>query len=272
MLTQRSWGRFVVVCLLGVFLLPAGSGRGQPDGEPPVVVNFSNQSGSPVELFQSSPQGETSLGVTKDGGKAALKMPAGRTLVVRGEDKKELVRYSTAVAGEVTIRVGPVRGPAAAVSALSAAEVAELVGVHDKVRKEVGVGPVTWSPELGAFAQAWADELARTGTFRHRTYEPGPWQQKYGENIAYIQGNGAGAVVVKGAEFWYAEKKDYTPGTPIPADFSAFKAGHYTQMVWRDSVEIGAGKATIRTGDLKGAQILVCNYKPPGNTIGKTPY
>lgn len=272
MLTRRSWGRVSVLAFLGVFVGTTGSGRGQPQGgEPQVKVSVTNQTGGPVGLFQ----GETALGVIQNGATGTAALAVGRILTVRDANRKDLAHYSTFAPGDVSIRIGPASAPGTAPapkSALTDAEIADLVALHNRVRKEVGVGPVTWSPELATFAQAWADELARTGTFKHRPREAGPWQQKYGENIAYLQGEGADAVVVKGAEMWYAEKKDYTPGTPIPADFSTFKAGHYTQMVWRDSTTLGAGKATILTGDLKGARVLVGNYKPPGNMIGQTPY
>lgn len=260
------------VGFLGVSAITAESGRGEPgSSEPPVTVTFTNQSGSPIGLFRIGPQGETAAGVVKDGATATATLSLGQTLILRGEDGKERGRYTASLAGAVAITIAP--GAARAVrSTLTAAEVAELVSFHNRARQEVGTAPVKWSPELAAFAQAWADELARTGTFKHRTHEPGPWQQKYGENIAFTRGEPPEVVVLKGAEMWYGEKKEYTPGTPIPADFSTFKAGHYTQMVWRDTTEIGAGKATIRTGDLKGAVVLVCNYNPPGNFIGKTPY
>ena len=35
----------------------------------------------------------------------------------------------------------------------------ELIDYHNKVRSEVGVGPVTWSDEAAAVAQKWADYL-----------------------------------------------------------------------------------------------------------------
>ena len=34
---------------------------------------------------------------------------------------------------------------------------------HNKVRKDVGVPPLEWSPELAAFAQLWANKLADGG-------------------------------------------------------------------------------------------------------------
>ena len=275
MWTRQSMDRIVGLWLLGLFMLATVSGSSPPDGDLPVKVTFTNQFGSPVVLFRVGPQGETSAGVVKAGNKAIVNISIGQNLIIRGGDNKLLGRYASFGPGEVSIVISPPALPGtkpAAGPPLSAMEVADLLRFHNRVRQEVGVGPVKWSPELAAFAQAWADELARTGTFRHRSHEPGPWQQKYGENIAFFQGEGAETVVVKAAEIWYAEKKDYTPGTPIPADFSTLKAGHYTQMVWRETTEIGAAKATIRTGDLKGAMVIVSNYKPPGNMIGKTPY
>jgi len=43
--------------------------------------------------------------------------------------------------------------------------------------------------------------------------------------------------------------------------------GHYTQIVWRDTKELGCGVA--RGGD---REIWVCDYSPPGNYQGRLPY
>ena len=39
---------------------------------------------------------------------------------------------------------------------------------------------------------------------------------------------------------------------------------HFTQIVWKSTVEFGIGKAHTRGGKL----IVVANYRPAGNTIG----
>src|SRR5262245_13495123 len=62
-------------------------------------------------------------------------------------------------------------------SALTAKEAEDLVTLHNKARKEVGVDPVKWSPTLAKHAQGYADKLARTGKWEHNP------DDTYGENL-----------------------------------------------------------------------------------------
>ena len=149
-------------------------------------------------------------------------------------------------------------------SKLNPGEAQALVDYHNRVRAEVGVGGVTWSPQIAAFAQQWADELARRGTFEHRPQS----QQKYGENLA--GGTTGSFTVVSGAAMWYGEKNLYRPGAAFTA--AMLPAGHYTQMVWRTSNQIGAGMAICQKGQYRGWTILVCNYSDRGNMVGSKPY
>lgn len=186
--------------------------------------------------------------------------------------------------------------PVTSPSRVTAAEARELVAFHDAARHEVGVGPVEWSPEVAAFAQQWADHIAATGKFEHRPYASLPPteastetpaaespaadsaadtarnlpKQIYGENLAIS--SAPDYTPTDGARGWYAEKKDYELGTPIPTDFSKFKSGHYTQMVWSKSKKIGAGKAVVQTGDFAGWTVIVCNYSPSGNWAEVLPF
>jgi pathogenesis-related protein 1 len=84
----------------------------------------------------------------------------------------------------------------------------------------------------------------------------------------------------EGQQLWVAEKKDYH-GQPIPPNGSPeWKTypGHYTQMVWRDTKEVGcatgsaSGSVSAAAGGYAGQTVyLVCRYSPPGNT-GGPPY
>lgn len=159
--------------------------------------------------------------------------------------------------------------PAFATSKLSGTDVDALVAFHNKARAEVGAPPVRWSPKLASYAQAWADHLAAMGKLKHRPPE-GEGSLPYGECVA--AGSSIEFSAGDGAKGWYAEKENYEPGTPIPADITMWKAGHYTQMVWSTTREIGAGRAVIAEGEMQGWTVIVCNYDPPGNAEGELPY
>ena len=62
---------------------------------------------------------------------------------------------------------------------------------------------------------------------------------------------------------WAAEVKDYNAKTHRCKGV----CGHYTQIVWRKSQQVGCGMAAC--GDTK---VWVCNYDPPGNFNGERPY
>jgi pathogenesis-related protein 1 len=142
------------------------------------------------------------------------------------------------------------------------------VRLHNEARREVGTPPLAWSTELAEYAQAWADELARTGRFEHRPAD-GPWALEYGESLAI--GFGDAAAVETAFRLFLREKEQYEPGTAID-ETNLASVGHYTAVVWRTTTHVGAGRAVITTGDMAGATIFVSNYDPPGNSRGKTPY
>ena len=145
--------------------------------------------------------------------------------------------------------------------ALSAAEKQEIVNFHNRARAEVGVGPVKWSDTLAASAQNWANNLARTGRHDHSPTRMG----SPGENLAW--GSGPSYKAMSGVEYWYNEKKDYAPGDRSPyRNFG--QVGHYTQMVWRSTTEIGLATSRMPNGDL----MIVCHYNPAGNMQGEAPY
>ena len=58
---------------------------------------------------------------------------------------------------------------------------------------------------------------------------------------------------------WYREIKDYD----YSGNFSV-ETGHFTQLVWRSTKEVGFGK----TIDKNGKSFVVANYFPCGNTPG----
>ena len=134
-------------------------------------------------------------------------------------------------------------------SGMSQDEMQELLLLHNQARKEFGSQPLTWSDELAAGAQQWAQHLAGNGLFEHSN---GP----YGENLAMASD------MEQAFGLWYDERKLYHPGSVFSMD-----CAHYTQVVWHDTKRLGCGKA--ETPD--GMTIWVARYDPPGNYDGEKP-
>jgi hypothetical protein len=68
---------------------------------------------------------------------------------------------------------------------------------------------------------------------------------------------------VDAVDSWMSEAPDYAAG-------NVSKAGHYTQVVWRDSVRIGC--AIVNCPSLRFHNTVLCDYAPGGNINGQTPY
>ena len=63
---------------------------------------------------------------------------------------------------------------------------------------------------------------------------------------------------------WFDEIKDYDFTNP---GFS-MKTGHFTQVVWKNSKQLGVGIAFANNGN---KAVVVANYSPPGNYMGQFP-
>jgi pathogenesis-related protein 1 len=123
------------------------------------------------------------------------------------------------------------------------------------VRGRLHLPPLVWSDQVAAIAQEWAETLLARNQFIHRP------KSIYGENLFEIDGAQASPAQV--VREWASEARNY--------DYAANRCkgvcGHYTQIVWRDSKELGCGVA----GSAR-REIWVCDYNPPGNWVGRRPY
>merc|ERR1712032_661278 len=132
----------------------------------------------------------------------------------------------------------------------------DSLAAHNAYRAKHGVAALKISAELNALAQEWAEHLIATGTFEHRP------NNKNGENI-YMSGGKAAQEQAQGAvDSWYSEIKDYTFGKE--PSMGGPVTGHFTQVVWKGSTEVGVGVAQ------EGSKVVVvANYSPPGNYGGQ---
>ncbi len=141
---------------------------------------------------------------------------------------------------------------------VSKQEQKEVIWRHNYWRKlaDPSIPKMKWSKTLASAARIWANELAKDCEMRHST-------SKYGENIFWgsISFN-AKAVV----DAWAEERHDYNYETNKCKEGA--QCGHYTQIVWRKTTEVGCAKVRCGTGN----EIWVCMYNPAGNYVGEKPY
>jgi len=151
-----------------------------------------------------------------------------------------------------------------------------VLDIHNRERAEVRVPPLTWSDSLAAQAQGYADQLRSQGYVcnsnnndnRNVCKSIPPFNflphgaSGSGENLAW---GSAGYTIAQLAGSWVSEKSNYNAQTNTCAPNKV--CGHYTQMVWQGTTQVGCGTAS-------GAEIviLVCRYNPPGNMAGQAPF
>ncbi|USU08222.1 CAP domain-containing protein [Sphingomonadaceae bacterium OTU29MARTA1] len=137
-----------------------------------------------------------------------------------------------------------------------------MLAGHNRARGAVGVAPVAWSEPLAASARTYAETLARNGRFEHAVQPMGAGRQ--GENL--WTGTRGAYRFDEMIGHWVAERKDFVD-LPTP-QFSRTgrweDVGHYAQIVWRGTTQVGCAIAGNETDDY-----LVCRYAPPGNVVGQ---
>lgn len=129
---------------------------------------------------------------------------------------------------------------------------------HNHYRRKHDVPPVIWSDELAAHAQEWADYLGTLGTMKHSAIDT---RDGEGENI--YSGMGSRVDGKYATRQWYNEIKDYDFDSP-PTSFQ-MNTGHFTQVIWAETREIGLGRAKSEDG----MDFIVARYFPEGNLGGE---
>ena len=134
----------------------------------------------------------------------------------------------------------------------------ECLRGHNEKRKLHRVIDLNRNSDLDDIAQEYAEKLAQADSLNHSSNKFNG--QRIGENL-YMQGGRAmlGNLPV---DSWYGESNNYDFNNPTN---SSGVTGHFTQLVWKGSKELGVGCAKARNGSF----YCVCNYFPAGNWVGE---
>jgi pathogenesis-related protein 1 len=153
----------------------------------------------------------------------------------------------------------------------SQADKKAILIAHNRVRCLVSPAAQTmpalvWSTALEETAQAWAsacvDIAAPFGVIDHNPDRSADHPYYVGENIF---ASGSTATPTQAVNVWASESANYN----FPANTCSGACGHYTQVVWANSRDLGCARASCPA--LANPSGIVCDYGPGGNT-GSRPY
>ncbi|KAK7202910.1 CAP domain-containing protein [Myxozyma melibiosi] len=143
----------------------------------------------------------------------------------------------------------------ASASTTLTADEQDALDVQNAAREAVGVPDLTWSADLTAEAQSYADYLSANDLFVHSGVAG------EGENL-YWSSSTASGQLADAAESFVSEKTAYDEaGDPVIGDDYA-TYGHYTQIIWKTTTEVGCAESE---------GYVVCRYYPQGNYVGESP-
>ena len=133
----------------------------------------------------------------------------------------------------------------------------DFLAAHNEYRKRHGVSPLSLDRKLCKFSEEWAKILATKNTLEHRRNSP------YGENIYCMHSSDPNFKITghTPVDSWYEEMPEH----PFGREPTSLKTGHFTQVVWKNSVSLGVGVAKSRQGSI----YVVANYSPAGNFVGE---
>ncbi|XP_053917584.1 cysteine-rich venom protein piscivorin [Cuculus canorus] len=140
-----------------------------------------------------------------------------------------------------------------------------IVDKHNALRR--GVNPTAsnmmkmkWSPQAAKNAQMWVNKC----TLSHSPANMRKTTVQCGENLFMSSAPFSWPDVVQA---WYDEEKDFEYG--IGAKTPGAVIGHFTQVVWHSSYEVGCAVAFCPNSRYK--VFYVCQYCPAGNIVGSIP-
>jgi pathogenesis-related protein 1 len=159
---------------------------------------------------------------------------------------------------------------------LGQSEIDEFVRAHNQARSgpldpppSPALPPVSWDAVLAdsaynylATCRSSDGRMVDHNANRISDYAALGGSGYVGENIYASQGSAATPTAA--VSLWMSEASSYDYAT------NSGSAGHYTQVVWRDTVRIGC--AIVSCPSLRYSNSILCDYAPGGNVNGARPY
>ena len=140
----------------------------------------------------------------------------------------------------------------------------ELVNRHNELRKKHSAGALTVLKDLTTLCQKTVDNCKKLGTLQHGNLNMDDGT-RVGQNLFLSSWAPTGTEV---ADDWYSENVDYDYSTGKAKNNNAV-VGHFTQLVWKGSKQIGCAVAVGPWLSYKNSYYVGCDYLPPGNYIGQ---
>ena len=157
----------------------------------------------------------------------------------------------------VTTVVKPAQPPLAVIDANSFE--GRLLGAHNAERKRMGIAPLAWNRDLAGQAGSWAQTLATKARFEHSKNRGDVGENLWMGTSGYFSPEAMIGSFVGEKQYF---RRGKFPDVSTTGNWS--DVGHYTQLIWPGTKEVGCTKATG-----KGNDVLVCRYAPAGNVIGQ---
>ncbi|XP_044175598.1 probable pathogenesis-related protein CaO19.6200 isoform X5 [Acropora millepora] len=138
----------------------------------------------------------------------------------------------------------------------------EGLNKHNEFRNVHGVPPMTLNAEMSQQAAAYAQKIANLGTLQHASREE---RNGDGENLSMGCSTKKGQTAAEAVTNWYNEvcSPGYTFGRPSGSPGT----GHFTQVVWKGSTQLGMGMAESQKSGMK-CTYIVGRYREAGNMMG----
>lgn len=145
-----------------------------------------------------------------------------------------------------------------------AGDINRVLDLQNRERARLGMAPLAWDSKLADDARDWARALLERGEPDH---SPASQRKGQGENL-WMGTEGAWTTEAM-VQMFLDEREFFQAGSfpEVSTTGNWYDVGHYSQIVWRDTRQVGCALATGN-----GKDVLVCRYFPAGNVHGEKPY